>query len=193
MPWEKSFDPAEAIERAMQVFWAKGYAETSISDLTAATGIQRGSLYNAFAGKRQLFVKALLKYDLEHRRAKMARLEAELEPRAAIRAFFDGLAKETADDPACRGCLLVNTALELPSHDAEVEHIVRDGMRDIEGFFARLIARGQARGDVPAATDADTTAQLLVGLIVGLRVLARGAWTPERLRQIADQAESLLG
>ncbi len=63
MPWEKSFDEEVAIEKAMLVFWEKGFEPASIADLLEGTGLNRGSLYNAFGGKQQLFVKALLKYD----------------------------------------------------------------------------------------------------------------------------------
>ncbi len=62
MPWEKSFDEGEVVGKAMKVFWEKGFEPSSMADLIAGTGIARGSLYNAFGGKRQLFIKALEKY-----------------------------------------------------------------------------------------------------------------------------------
>jgi TetR/AcrR family transcriptional repressor of nem operon len=75
MPWEKSFDEDEAVGKAMNVFWEKGFEPASMADLIAGTGITRGSLYNAFGGKEQLFVKALQKYDKDKRRARLAELE----------------------------------------------------------------------------------------------------------------------
>ena len=85
MPWEKSFDEEAAIENAMRVFWEKGYEATSIANLIESTGINRGSLYNAFGGKRQLFTLSLLKYDTETRRAFIAQLEALDNPKLALR------------------------------------------------------------------------------------------------------------
>ena len=84
MPWEKSFDEDEAVGKAMKVFWEKGYEPASMADLIAVTGITRGSLYNAFGGKEQLFIKALEKYDKDNRRAMLAKLEAMDDPQRAI-------------------------------------------------------------------------------------------------------------
>ena len=67
MPWEKSFDEELALEKAMEVFWSRGFDSASIAELIAQTGINRGSLYNAFGGKQPLFVRTLLKYDRERR------------------------------------------------------------------------------------------------------------------------------
>ena len=93
MPWEKSFDEAEVLDKAMHVFWEKGYASTSITDLTTATGIQRGSLYNAFSGKQELFVRSLLKYDTEQRRTLIQKLERMDDPLKAFKFLFDAIVK----------------------------------------------------------------------------------------------------
>jgi TetR/AcrR family transcriptional repressor of nem operon len=90
MPWEKTFDEDEAIDKAMHVFWEKGFEPASMADLIAGIGITRGSLYNAFGGKEQLFVKALKKYDRDYRRALLAEMEALDDPKRAIAALFDG-------------------------------------------------------------------------------------------------------
>ncbi|TWU48933.1 HTH-type transcriptional repressor ComR [Rubripirellula tenax] len=88
MPWEKSFEQSDVIERAKEAFWEKGYAATSISDVTAATGIERGSLYNTFDGKHDLFVRAQLKYRGERRAGKLRMLETVNDRREAIAMFF---------------------------------------------------------------------------------------------------------
>src|SRR3990172_4160519 len=120
MPWEKSFDEDEAVGKAMKVFWEKGFEPASITDLIAGTGITRGSLYNAFGGKEQLFVKALQKYDKDNRRAILAEMEAMDDPKRAIAALFDGLVADTVADTEKKGCFLVNTASELATHGEEV-------------------------------------------------------------------------
>ena len=93
MPWEKSFDEDVIVGRAMDVFWEKGYEPASMADLIAATGITRGSLYNAFGGKEALFFKALEKYDTDNRRALLAELEAVDDPLRAITLLFEGVVR----------------------------------------------------------------------------------------------------
>ncbi len=192
MPWEKSFDMTEAVERALQVFWEKSYTGTSISDLTSAIGIKRGSLYNAFEGKQDLFVKSLLKYDREYRSAGLIQLESNYEPRDAICTLFETLVSQSISDGHKKGCFLVNTALELPSHTKEVSAIVRSGFQDIENFFERLIKRGQKKSEIPKSVDPHNTAKALLGLVVAIRVLARGAYGEPELLIIAQQAKRLI-
>ncbi len=192
MPWEKSFDEESALDSAMQVFWRKGYEPASIADLLAGTGLNRGSLYNAFGGKRQLFVRALRKYDAE-RHANLARLEALDDPKKAIATFFDTTVANTVADQEHKGCFLFNTALAINSHDEEVNGIVTQGVRELEAFFRRGIEVGQARGDMPKELDPGATAKALLAMIVAIRVLGRGVFAEASLRTIADEAKGLIG
>ena len=68
MPWEKSFDEDAVLGRAMEAFWARGYAGTSMRDLVARMGVGRASIYATYGNKRSLFIKALKRYDSRHRR-----------------------------------------------------------------------------------------------------------------------------
>lgn len=188
MPRETRFDEDAALERAMRVFWAKGFEATSISDLVAAMEINKGSLYNTFGSKKELFTRAFLKYDRERRRALLTRLEGMDDPLLAIERLFDALIAESEADAERRGCLLVNTALELPNHPADVQGIVAAAMDDFERFFERIIRRGQERGQIDATLNASQAATSLLTQAVGLRVLARGALTSDRWHAIRVQA-----
>ena len=192
MPWEKSFDEEVALEGAMHVFWGKGYEAASITDLIKGTGVNRGSLYNAFGGKRLLFIKALLKYDRSSRQAKLAQLEALDDPKQAINQFFDGTVADAAKDQDRKGCFLINTSLELASHDEEVSQIVLKGLRELEAFFRRCIEVGQARGEIPKQIKPEAVAKTLVALLVAIRVLSRGVYTEAALQTIADEAKQLI-
>jgi TetR/AcrR family transcriptional repressor of nem operon len=192
MPWEKSFDEDEAVGKAMKVFWEKGYEPASMADLIAGTGISRGSLYNAFGGKEQLFIKALQKYDTDYRRATLAELEAMDDPKRAIATLFENFVADTVADPEKKGCFLVNTASALTTHGDEVNRIVRNGLRELEGFFRRCIEVAQARKQVPATLDPENTAKGLVGMVVAIRVLGRGMYDESALRTVAAQAQRLL-
>ena len=192
MPWEKSFDEETAIENAMQVFWEKGFEPASIADLLEGTGLNRGSLYNAFGGKQQLFVKALQKYDRE-RQTMLAKLEALDDPNKAISTFFDNTVEKTVADHDHKGCFLFNTALQINTHDEEVNTIVTNGVREIEAFFRRSIEVGQARGEMPKELVPEATAKTLLALIVAIRVLGRGVFAEAALRTIADGGKRLIG
>lgn len=192
MPWEKTFDESDVIEKAMNVFWKKGYAATSITDITDATGIKRGSLYNAFDGKHDLFVRALLKYGNDRRTSRLRALEAVEDPREAIAMFFDSLVKNTLEDPDKKGCLLFNTALEYASHSDDVRRMVSQGIGEVVSFFEGRIVRGQELGTIPDSVEPRSTAQTLVGLVVGIRVLGRGAFGKAALEQLAQQATRMI-
>lgn len=193
MPWEKSFDEEDVLEKAMQVFWAKGFDSTSISDLLAGTGINRGSLYNAFGGKQALFEKVLLKYDRDKRRALLAELEAMDDPRKAIYAFFDKIVDETLTDTQRKGCFLINTASEIANLDEHLADIITNGLREIEAFFRRSIEVGQARSEIDKHLDPEATAKSLMAFLVAIRVLGRGAFSEEALLTIANSAKQSIG
>lgn len=191
MPWEKSFNEQNAIENAMQVFWEKGYEATSIAGLIASTGINRGSLYNAFGGKRQLFTLSLLKYDAETRKAFLAELEALDKPKLAFKTLFDTLVQQARNNSQPKGCFLVNTSIEIASHDKEIKDIVSQGFIEFEAFFRRGIEVSQTRGDMPSTLNAAAVAKTLFSLVVAIRVLGRGVYDEASLQVIADQAEHL--
>lgn len=192
MPWEKTFDTDIAIDRATQVFWAKGYESTSLADLLKATKINKGSFYNAFGSKKALFTTSLIKYDQENRRRVLAKLSELQDPVVAITTFFDLLLKESLNDKECKGCFLINTALDLPNHDGDVQAIVKKGMLELEQFFAAQINLGLTTGAIPSHVNATATAKSLLALLVGLRVLSRGVFDPDSLIAINKQAADLL-
>ena len=192
MPWEKSFNLDNALARATKVFWAKGYAATSMADLVDAMEINKGSLYNAFGSKKALFTRALLQYDRDHRQSMLAQLEALDNPIVAIARLFDALIAESIADTEKKGCLLVNTALELPNQSADVREIIGAVIADFEAFFKRQIKRGQNRGVISKKVKANDTAKSLFSLLIGLRVLARGDFDASGLRAIKRDALRLI-
>jgi len=192
MPWEKGYDETEVLERAMHAFWARGYEATSMSDLVAATGINRGSIYAAFTGKRELFLRALKHYDQVHRADHLARIAESLKPKEAILAAFEDAARQTGKDGTPGGCLVVNTVLELSPHDAEVRDLVDRCLREVEDFFFDRIEAARKDGTVSRATAARETAQALLGLFLGLRVLTRGKRRTDAVQAVVRQAQALL-
>lgn len=192
MPWEKSFDEELAVEKAMDVFWQKGFEAASISDLLSAVDLSKGSFYNAFGDKRQLFVRSLIKYEAEKRRVYLAGLEALDDPVEAINRFFEHAVADMEADSTHKGCFLVNTSLEIADHEEDVKKLVHTGIGEIEAFFRRCIEVGQARGVISDLLVPETSAKILLSLNVAIRVLGRGAYTENSLVVIASEAKRLI-
>ncbi len=192
MPWEKNFDIDTAIDRATEVFWAKGYEATSLADLLKAIGINKGSFYNAFGSKKKLFTASLLKYEREQRRDYLASLELLDDPILAIKRLFDDVIEMSLADKYKKGCFLVNTALDLPNHDKDTGKYVTNGLKGTEAFFENQLKLGIEKGVIPQHIDPKFNATGLFTLLIGLRVLARGVYDKNSLNSIKQQALDLL-
>jgi TetR/AcrR family transcriptional repressor of nem operon len=186
MPRPRGYDDAEVLEAATAQFWRHGYAATSVRDLGVAMGLVPASLYNAFGSKHALFARCLDRYLDNNMRERVARLEASAQPRAAIEAFLNEIVTRSLDDP--RGCLLVNSALEIAPHDAEIGAVIAARLAELEGFFGRCIAAGQRDGSIASTHPAADLARLMLTTVMGLRVLARALPEPALLRGAARQA-----
>ena len=144
----REFDEADALDAATDCFWRDGYEATSVRDLAARMGITGASLYNAFGDKRSLFREVLQRYAERSTRERIARLESTLPPKQAVRAFLGEIVERSVDGDR-RGCLLVNTALEIAPHDPELGAEVAMHLGEIEAFFGRAAAAAQEEGSVP--------------------------------------------
>ena len=188
----REFDDATALDAAMNCFWSNGYEATSVRDLAARMGITGTSLYNAYGDKRSLFRLALQRYAERSTRKRIADLEASLPPKQAIRAFLAAIVERSLDDNDRRGCFLVNSALEIAPHDAELGAVVTARLGEIEAFFRRAVNAAQADGSVPPDGDPADLARLLLGVTLGVRVLARSNPQRELLEGTVRPALALL-
>jgi TetR/AcrR family transcriptional repressor of nem operon len=186
-----AFDEGAALDAAIAQFWHKGYRASSVRELSSSMGICGTSLYNSFGNKRSLFIKALERYLDRSVRARIGRLQT-LPPKQAIHTFFDEIIERSLKDRARRGCLLINSALEVAPHDRKLGVEIAQRLTEIEKFFRSRIDAGRADGSIPARVDADNVARLLLGILLGIRVLARSR--PERtlLEGMAQPALALL-
>ena len=160
------------LDAAVLCFWAQGYEATSVKTLVERTGITAASLYNAFGDKRAIYQRALDHY-VEAGIADRIRRCAELPPRRAIEMFFEEILARSLADPERKGCLLVNTALDVAPHDPACRQAVAEVLTRIEAFFLKCAAAGQADGTIPRSLPAETLACHLLGVLMGVRVLAR--------------------
>lgn len=188
----RAFDDTQVLDAAVDCFWQHGYAGTSVRALAETMGIGGASLYNAFSDKRSLFVRALARYLDRTMRERVARLEASLPPKQAIQTFFAEIIQRSLSDKTRRGCLLVNSALEIAPHDRELGAEIAARLGELEAFFRRSIVAAQASGATPSARDPDDLARLLLGVLLGLRVLARTRPQRALLEGVARPALALL-
>jgi TetR/AcrR family transcriptional repressor of nem operon len=174
----REFDEIAVLDAAVQCFWAKGFEATSVRDLADEMGMTGASLYNAFGDKRALYRRALDHYVAGSFGERAHRIESTLPPRAAIGAFFEEIIARSLNDKQRKGCMLVNSALELAPHDSEFQKVVAGVLLEVEMFFRRLVQAGQRDGSVARSQPANDLARLLLGVLLGIRVLARTR--PER-------------
>lgn len=174
----REFERDVVLDRAMQVFWARGYEATSIQHLVARMGIQRGSLYETFGDKRALFFAAIEHYDRVVTAKLLAALDDPRSGKDAIRRFFR-LKVEAAMEPRRpRGCLVTNSAAELASRDRGTATRVGTALAKIEAAFHRAVVRAQKAGEIDRTRNPRALARFLTSSAQGLSVMAKAS--PDR-------------
>jgi TetR/AcrR family transcriptional repressor of nem operon len=180
----RNFEADTVVERAMEEFWTHGYAGTSPAQLAEATGIGKGSLYNTFGSKRQLFDQALDRYGRMGAGLAEEFMARPGSTREVVRAYL----RETVDSdyahPVKRGCLAVNTAAELGGQDPEVTRVLQGIQERLISVLAARIELGRRNGDVRADLDPRAAAEFLMNTSAGLRIRARTQEAAELYRTI---------
>jgi TetR/AcrR family transcriptional repressor of nem operon len=192
MPWEKKFDVDQVQQKAMEVFWTRGYDATSIQDLLDSVGINRASFYDTFTSKRQVLLDALKRYDATNRRALFEDARRDRSPKESIVWIFSSAAEKCSCPTGRRGCFLVNSALELAPRDREVAAIVNRSFEEIEEFFRVAITEGKKAREISRQIEARSTSRALLGMLLGIRVLSRSGAPKAAIKAIAQQAIALL-
>jgi TetR/AcrR family transcriptional regulator, transcriptional repressor for nem operon len=175
MPRHKEFDPEACLEQVMRLFWQKGYQETSMADLVRHSGVQRYGLYETFGGKQELFQRSLDLYLSTIIAQRFVLFEGkEVEPSlVAIKQFFRQFI-ELLDHPSSFfGCLIINTAVEVESHDEAVASIVQQYFDRLRRGFDRALRSAKQNGEIAASTDISQVTEFLVGSVLGLTIYAR--------------------
>lgn len=178
----------------MREFWQRGYGDTSVDDLVTATGVQPGSLYNAFrGGKRELFLSSLARYSSLVVPEKLGDLERPGASLPELRAYFDGLIADLMTPEGRMGCLMVNSTVELAAEDSEVAKVVRGHMERLERNAARALRNAKRRGELPAHIKPAAKAKQLMATGMGLMVVGKTDPGREVLETIVDSAFADLG
>jgi len=184
----REFDPDTALERATQVFWAKGFENASLDDLCDATGLNRSSLYAAFGAKRDLYLSALARYE----EGSAARIADALQLRPVgkgVKQFLDALIDSIVAGPGRRGCFIGNCAAEMARLDRGAAARVRKSLERIESAFRAGLDEARARGELADDADTGALARFLTSGVQGLRLVGKA--NPDR-RALEDIAAVML-
>jgi TetR/AcrR family transcriptional regulator, transcriptional repressor for nem operon len=191
MPRPREFDVDAALAAAMTTFWERGYAGASLSDLTAATGVGRQSLYLAFGDKQALYLAALDRYRAVFQVPLLEALRGGGDIRQVLRAALVSLIDGSCG-PVESGCLLVNAATERSGQDQRVRRRVAAAFEALEDALVEALDRAAEAGALPAGRDHRAQARLITTVIQGLRVVAAVNDDPRMLRDTIDTALAVL-
>ena len=183
----KQFDPHDVLDRAMTVFWERGYEATSIQDVLDATDINRGSLYATFGDKKHLFLAVLAHYAERLGNPFLVEL-ADPDPRRAVERMFAALLRHASDATQPRGCLFTNTALECPRSGEEISRTIAAWVGQMESVLYQVLLRAQAEGSLDRAQDCRALARFFVGVMQGLNVVHKAMADPAALHDVVRVA-----
>jgi AcrR family transcriptional regulator len=177
----RQFDEQEVISIALDVFWRKGLHDATMQDLAAATGVQRGSLYNAYGDKEAIFLRAFDQYAEQFLKTAGNAL-AEGDVAARLRNFFDVIIVNMTSGSPARGCLTTRTALDAGISSTAVRQRVQDLLSRLEQFISKAIS---STPNGRLAIDSNRLARVVVTFTRGLAVMERAGYGRKQLKQAA--------
>ena len=188
---DKQFDPDEALEKAMQLFWSNGYAATGMAELQAQMGIGRKSLYDTFGNKRELFIKALQFYSNTVSRQLQDQLTKDGSPLENVRGLMRTL-QEMHSIPDSTGCLLGVSMAQFRTNDPEMAELLRRHIKAVEEAFYTAFKRAQELGELDGNANIRDLARLYMGIHQGLALIGRVQTAPAVTRSIVTAALATL-
>ncbi len=188
----REFDMEQVLEAAMDVFWQKGYADTSMADLMAATGLAKGSVYKAFKDKHDLFMKALTAY-LEGNYARVKNgMETAATAEKGVRSWIDAVLEMCNNQGVRKGCFAVNTLVELGPHDMSVASVLKQHSALMEKMLAQCIERGQKNGEFRRDKPAAHLAEALFAFVAGMMSFSKVDLSKARFKRLGEFALEIL-
>lgn len=179
----KEFNEDQALDKAIEIFWHKGYNGTSAQDLVTHLGLSRSSLYDTFGDKQKLFAQSLQRYQSNAQNQIVALFDQSENIKETLRDIFKQAVIESLEDRITKGCFMVNSSVELAMHDEEIAKIVKNNSQIMEEVFTNAVQKGQDSGHISKANSAKVLARFIFNNYTGIRVLAR---TGERDKQVYD-------
>jgi TetR/AcrR family transcriptional repressor of nem operon len=179
----KAFDEREVLEKAMNLFWLRGYGGVGLTELQQQMGISRQSLYDTFGSKRELFIRTIEHYRATQLTGALALLAREASPLQNVKdvlRFFEQLAA----DARCRGCLVANALVEMGPHDAEIAQLLRDTLELLRRSIQQALREAQRLGELPEDRSPQQLSRALTNAAMGMAVTGRLGMGPAVLRDV---------
>lgn len=171
MARNREFDTNDVLNKAMHMFWSRGYKATSLDDLLETMAISKSSLYETFGTKHELFLAAIEEYFRSTTKPMLDRLMVEGEFIVALNDIFDRIIELSISNRS--GCMLANSAIEMSPHDDEVDRFVARAIKQVEDGWYRAIKRAQNKGEISVDRNPRALARFIVGSINGLMVISK--------------------
>ena len=186
----KQFNQADVLEQAMQVFWQQGYEATSIRDLTAATGLGRGSLYGAFGDKEGLFLAVLDHYE-QSVQAQLGECLQNPDPKVALASLFEQMVTRMGTGAYPAGCLNTNTTLECSSRSDRINRTIAERLGKIESSIYEVLLRAQTQGSLPIGLDIRALSRFFLAISQGIAVLNKAFADPSVIKDVAKVTNTI--
>ena len=164
----------------MDAFWAKGYEATSMTDLCCCTGLHKGSLYQAFGDKHTLFMNALKHYSDTEYHESLAVLEGLTSPLEIIRALVNKICDDATGE---KGCMMINSVVELAPHDPEVKAALQSFGEQRMTAVTEMIANAQAAGEITIKTEPYKLARQMMMTMAGGAAMVKGLLEPADIKE----------
>ena len=185
----RAYQPEIALGKALDLFRKGGFAATSLDDLSAATGMNRPSLYGAFGDKRELYIKSYQRYRADARAAMLDIFREELPIRERLqRIYAVALDIYLSGEAGPRGCFTVMTAASEAVSDPDIRSLVLEGFSELDRAFAACFRRAKEKGELPASADPVVLAQLASATIHTIAIRARARVPRKELEAIVKGA-----
>ncbi|MGX5024800.1 TetR/AcrR family transcriptional regulator [Enterobacter sp. UPMP2060] len=188
----RSFDRDQALLRALDLFWRKGYEPSSVAELCAAMEINPPSLYAAFGNKAKLFIEAVNYYERTYWKATWEQLEEGQDVYVAIETFFRDAADILISPSAPCGCMVVLAAINVSADSSDVVRAVSELRQEGKDLFERRLIRAVQEKQLPEDTNTAGLATVLNTLLEGMSIEAKDGATAGTLHMIGQHAVRLL-
>lgn len=189
----RAYDPDQALAQATAAFWDAGYSGASLEDLTAATGMNKPSLYGAFGNKHALYMTVLEQYRAMGREAMREALSYELPLADALRRVYArAIEIYTAGGRGARGCFLIGTAATESVLDPKIRRVFADGLHELDAQLEARFAHAMERGELQSGIGAGDLARVACGIMNSLALRARAGDSRRVLEATAEAGVRLL-
>lgn len=187
----KEFDRDSVLEKAMTLFWQRGYSPTGLTELTRHMGIGRQSLYDTFGDKKSLYLAALEHYGQAQLAQMIGQLEAPGPALDNIRAVFESWREHSSTGASC-GCMMANALAEFGEDDPQVAAFVDRKMRRIEAAFFATYERALAEGELADEAQPRILARMTLAVAQGMAMLDKSPLGAEMLDDVIAGLELLM-